>query len=59
MNERIICPLCGGDMSQWSNSIYECEDCGSMVDIDIFDVEEVGEWNTKHFTNNVKNITST
>lgn len=36
-----ICFVCGGDLKHWNQGIYECRDCGNMVDEDIF--EDDGE----------------
>jgi ribosomal protein L37AE/L43A len=32
--EDIICPSCGDEMEHWNQGIYECEDCGVMLDGD-------------------------
>lgn len=32
-----ICPSCGGDLKHWNQGIYECEDCGSMIDGDVLE----------------------
>ena len=34
------CELCGGETKEWSQGIYECEDCGNMVDSSIYEEEE-------------------
>ncbi|WP_194287443.1 hypothetical protein [Gracilibacillus oryzae] len=34
-----ICPLCGEEMKHWNQGIYECPDCGNMMDGD--DLEEI------------------
>ncbi len=36
----LFCPSCGEEMVSWYDSIYECEECGAMVDEDIFMDEE-------------------
>lgn len=41
--DEYFCPACGEEMKQWQGSIYECNDCGNMIDMDIFDDEEDGE----------------
>ena len=35
-----MCIACGGDLSHWGQGIYECKDCGNMVDGDIFEEED-------------------
>ena len=37
MNETVFCPNCGDEMREWQGSIYECEECGNMIDADIFE----------------------
>lgn len=38
--EEGVCPICGGDIEHWNQGIYECKDCGSMLDGDVFENEE-------------------
>lgn len=40
MDDLVFCPACGELMSSWQGDIYECEDCGNMVDIDVFEEED-------------------
>lgn len=28
------CPHCGEELVKWQGSIYECEECGNMFDIE-------------------------
>lgn len=44
MNESIFCPSCGEEMKIWHNDIYECEECGNMIDAEIFMPEEWEEF---------------
>lgn len=39
MIDGYICPICGEDMEYWENRIYECPDCGTMINED--DIEEM------------------
>ncbi|EUJ42455.1 hypothetical protein MCOL2_20992, partial [Listeria fleischmannii FSL S10-1203] len=32
-------PSCGEEMEKWDNTVYECPDCGVMIDSDIFEEE--------------------
>jgi transposase len=32
-----ICPFCGEEMKHWNQGIYECEECGTMIDGDWID----------------------
>lgn len=34
--DEIYCPICGEEMEQWHGDIFECIDCGIMIDIEIF-----------------------
>lgn len=34
-----LCPSCGDETKHWNQGIYECKDCGVMVDGDC--LEEV------------------
>lgn len=27
-----VCPFCGGEIRHWNQGIYECQDCGAMLD---------------------------
>lgn len=36
MNES-FCEICGGEMKEWNMNIYECDDCGNMVDASIYE----------------------
>lgn len=42
MRDPIFCPSCGGEMEEWHNEIFECEDCQTMIDLNALD-EEVTE----------------
>ncbi|WP_306792897.1 hypothetical protein [Neobacillus paridis] len=35
-----ICPICGEEMEHWNQGIYECKECGAMIDISIFDDDD-------------------
>lgn len=37
------CHACGGDLIEWLNDIYECEDCGNMLDLSVFEEVEESE----------------
>ncbi len=30
-------------MKEWHNRIYECDECGNMIDLEIFNDEELEE----------------
>lgn len=38
-----ICPLCGCEMTEWHNDIWECEECEQMIDVDVYSEEEEDE----------------
>lgn len=38
--DDFFCPSCGEAMKHWNQGIYECKDCGTMIDSSIFDDEE-------------------
>ena len=38
-----FCPACGEEMKEWHNGIYECDECGNMIDLEIFNDEELEE----------------
>jgi len=38
---NIFCPSCGEEMVHWNQGIYECKECGSMIDNDAFDEEDI------------------
>ncbi|MEK5069793.1 hypothetical protein [Sporosarcina sp. FSL K6-1508] len=38
--DEILCPSCGEEMKHWNQGIYECKECGTMIDGDIFDEED-------------------
>ena len=39
MKELELCPFCGGEMEEWNQGIYECTECGNMVDDSIYEEE--------------------
>lgn len=39
MENELYCPSCGDEMEHWNQGIYECKDCGVMIDGDILDEE--------------------
>ena len=41
--EIIFCPSCGEEMNSWQGDIYECENCGNMIDVEVFEDEEEAE----------------
>lgn len=43
--DEMLCPSCGEPMSEWDYSVYECLECGTMIDTDIFveDIEDTEE----------------
>jgi DNA-directed RNA polymerase subunit N (RpoN/RPB10) len=43
MSVPILCLACGEEMNEWHNEIYECNECGNMIDSEIFDDEELNE----------------
>ena len=43
MNEPTLCPMCGGELEEWHNDIYECKDCKNMYDLEVFDELEEEE----------------
>lgn len=43
MSELIFCPACGGGMQEWHNGIYECDVCGDMIDVEVWEEEEEEE----------------
>ncbi len=36
----IFCPNCGGEMTFWNMGIYECGECGNMIDIEALEGEK-------------------
>lgn len=36
----ITCPACGDEMTMWHMGIYECGDCGNMIDVESLECEE-------------------
>ncbi|WP_221639796.1 phage terminase large subunit family protein [Listeria rocourtiae] len=40
MDGPMHCPSCGEEMNNWINSIYECPDCGCMMDTDAMEEDE-------------------
>ena len=38
MREECFCPACGEEMKE-----YDCDECGNMIDLEIFDDEEEEE----------------
>lgn len=38
--DEMFCPACGGDMKHWNQGIYECKDCGNMMDGDFFEDDD-------------------
>ena len=43
MIEITCCPMCGGKLEEWHNDIYECKDCESMYDLEVFEELEEKE----------------
>jgi ribosomal protein L37AE/L43A len=35
--DEIFCPSCGEEMEHWNQGIYECEECGTMIDSSIYE----------------------
>jgi len=40
--ESEYCPICGEVVGfrSWQGSIYECDSCGNMIDLDVLEDEE-------------------
>ncbi|WP_217807168.1 phage terminase large subunit family protein [Tuberibacillus sp. Marseille-P3662] len=32
MDQIMMCPVCGDEMEHWNQGIYECSECGVMID---------------------------
>lgn len=37
---EVFCPSCGEEMEYWNQGIYECKDCGTMIDGSMFDDDD-------------------
>lgn len=47
-SDEFICPTCGEDLEEWEEHIYECKECGTMIDVEIFEVVEAEEIEKEH-----------
>ncbi|WP_276310386.1 hypothetical protein [Bacillus sp. TYF-LIM-B05] len=37
---EIFCAACGEEMKHWNQEIYECKECGTMIDSLFFEEED-------------------
>ncbi|WP_268324254.1 hypothetical protein [Bacillus haynesii] len=38
--DGLFCPACGEEVKHWNQGIYECKECGTMIDSLIFEEDE-------------------